>query len=124
MGMKSNGIRKYPQTYTSILINNGIYIPIHPSLLSRSHYNAIDCGTDEELFLLIASIRDDNDKNQWFICMEDCLNLDIEPVEKGTWQYNDRYDKLPIRLRKIWKKATMKQVLKYYESKIKNQDIP
>lgn len=27
----------------------------------------IDCGTNEELFLAIAALRDDTDKNQWFI---------------------------------------------------------
>lgn len=26
----------------------------------------IDCGYNEELFLAIASLRDDNDYNQWF----------------------------------------------------------
>jgi hypothetical protein len=26
----------------------------------------IDCGTNEELFLAIAALRDDTDKNQWF----------------------------------------------------------
>lgn len=26
----------------------------------------IDCGTNEELFLAIAALRDDSDKNQWF----------------------------------------------------------
>lgn len=28
----------------------------------------IDCGTNEELFLAIAALRDDTDENQWFIC--------------------------------------------------------
>ena len=27
---------------------------------------AIDCGTNEELFLAIAALRDDTDDNQWF----------------------------------------------------------
>lgn len=26
----------------------------------------IDCGTNEELFLAIAALRDDTDENQWF----------------------------------------------------------
>jgi hypothetical protein len=29
-------------------------------------YGLIDCGTNEELFLAIAALRDDTDKNQWF----------------------------------------------------------
>lgn len=28
----------------------------------------IDCGTNNALFLAIASLRDDSDKDQWFIC--------------------------------------------------------
>lgn len=28
--------------------------------------NRIDCGTNEKLFLAIAALRDDTDKNQWF----------------------------------------------------------
>lgn len=28
--------------------------------------NIIDCGVNEELFLALAAIRDDSDKNQWF----------------------------------------------------------
>lgn len=27
----------------------------------------IDCGTNEELFLALAALRDDSDRNQWFI---------------------------------------------------------
>ncbi len=32
-------------------------------------YNGlIDCGTNENLFLAIAALRDDTNENQWFIC--------------------------------------------------------
>ena len=34
---------------------------------SDNHPNSIDCGTNEELFLAIAALRDDNDKYQWFV---------------------------------------------------------
>lgn len=27
----------------------------------------IDCGTNEEMFLALAALRDDTDKNQWFV---------------------------------------------------------
>lgn len=30
--------------------------------------DCIDCGTNEELFLAIAALRDDTNENQWFIC--------------------------------------------------------
>ena len=29
--------------------------------------DSIDCGTNENLFLAIAALRDDTDENQWFI---------------------------------------------------------
>lgn len=48
---------------------------------------SIDCGTNEELFLAIAALRDDTDENQWFI-------MDVEiyvDTPKGTWfQSTDR----------------------------------
>lgn len=37
-------------------------LPNNPSL-----NNSINCGTNEDLFLAIAALRDDTDKNQWFI---------------------------------------------------------
>lgn len=33
---------------------------------SLNDCNGFDCGTNEELFLAIAALRDDTDKNQWF----------------------------------------------------------
>lgn len=41
----------------------------------------IDCGTNEELFLAIAALRDDEDVNQWHV-------IDIEAytnLHKGDW---------------------------------------
>ena len=42
----------------------------------------IDCGTNEELFLAIAALRDDTDKLQWFISPE------------GAWVYNKDCDSI------------------------------
>ena len=44
-------------------IPNSIFGENYFSLLTHS---AIDCGTNEELFLAIASLRDDSDRFQWF----------------------------------------------------------
>ena len=41
----------------------------------------IDCGTNEELFLALAALRDDTDINQWFI-------MDVEEylyINQGDW---------------------------------------
>lgn len=48
---------------------------------------AVDCGTNEDLFLAIAALRDDTSANQWFI-------MDVEiyvDIPKGNWfQSTDR----------------------------------
>lgn len=36
------------------------------NVLSKKIDSFIDCGTNEELFLAIAALRDDTDENQWF----------------------------------------------------------
>jgi hypothetical protein len=41
----------------------------------------IDCGTNEELFLALAALRDDTDVNQWFV-------MDVEEymyINQGDW---------------------------------------
>lgn len=33
----------------------------------KDNPNIIDCGTNEQLFLALAALRDDSDNNQWFV---------------------------------------------------------
>ena len=45
----------------------------------------IDCGTNEELFLAIAALRDDTDENQWFVYPKEnhwfkCYDNNIEEI--------------------------------------------
>lgn len=41
----------------------------------------VDCGTNEELFLAIAALRDDTDKNQWFV-----MDVEVyENIPKDCW---------------------------------------
>ena len=42
----------------------------------------IDCGTNEELFLAIAALRDDTDKYQWFTMVIYGLNVVMKCVMK------------------------------------------
>ena len=48
------------------VIANAFDIPFDKH--SRLCGKFIDCGTNEELFLAIAALRDDTNENQWFIC--------------------------------------------------------
>lgn len=48
---------------------------------SPDYEDSIDCGTNEELFIAIASLRDDSDVNQWFV-------MDVEiymGINQGDW---------------------------------------
>ena len=46
------------------VIANSFDIPFDKHSLLCGEF--IDCGTNEELFLAIAALRDDTDENQWF----------------------------------------------------------
>lgn len=53
----------------------------------------IDCGTNTELFIAIASLRDDTDKNQWFIHKNVefvfCDQSELKHVIDNTDEYMD-----------------------------------
>lgn len=63
--------------------------------------NSIDCGTNEELFLAIAALRDDTDKLQWFISPE------------GVWVYNKDCDSI-LEVFKLHK-ATVNELIEYFK---------
>ena len=62
------------------VIANAFDIPFDKYSALRGKF--IDCGTNEELFLAIAALRDDTDKNQWFVLDHDNI---WEAV--GCYQY-------------------------------------
>lgn len=100
--------------FPALMIMKGIVYPAY-LIKPTKFYNVPDCGTNEEAFVAIASIRDDSDKYQWFICMQDGLDLDIEPIKAGEWRYNDQYDKLPRRLRSVWRKANINDIFEHFK---------
>lgn len=79
--------------------------------------DVIDCKDNEELFLAIAALRDDTDKNQWFICKEEYISTHtMELVKVGTWQMNATYDKLTYSLKRLWHKATFEEIIEHFKS--------
>lgn len=75
----------------------------NPSLL-----NAIDCGTNEELFLALAALREDTDAQQWFVhksgnhwwrtefdYFQECFN---ESNEDNELKYEDFHKATPEEL--------------------------
>lgn len=65
--------------------------------------DSIDCGTNEDLFLALAALRDDTDKFQWFISPE------------GIWAYNTNNDSISVSPK--WRKATVNELIEHFKIK-------
>lgn len=71
----------------------------------------IDCGTNEELFLAIAALRDDTDKYQWFTDGNKWI-LCPEIKFSTYWVYND----VDVNLDVIHK-ATVNELIEHFKTK-------
>ena len=71
----------------------------------------IDCGTNEELFLAIAALRDDTDKYQWFT---DGNKWIMCPAIKFStyWVYND----IDVNIDTVHK-ATVDELIEHFKGK-------
>lgn len=63
MGYRQNIYDK--NEYPWLAVNHNMFISVSEGFERLPEFN-IDCGTNEELFLALAALRDDTDKNQWF----------------------------------------------------------
>ena len=64
----------------------------------------IDCGTNEELFLALAALREDTDKNQYCIDSE------------GNWfLYNKIYVRLLSKTNVNYHKATVEEIIEHFK---------
>ena len=78
----------------------------------------IDCGTNEELFLALAALRDDTNANQWFIAQntmwDENYNGEItvyyEEGEWLMWGYYSFMEDMPSDFRK----ATVDEIVKHF----------
>lgn len=72
----------------------------------------IDCGTNEELFLALASLRNDNDKNQWFVNSKNdwykCLDNKF---------IKETVDWVLCASAETWHKATLKEIVEHFKDK-------
>ena len=65
----------------------------------------IDCGTDEEMFLALAALRDDTDRNQWF----------VDDVA-GVWERSG--SELPSKYMQLnGHKATAEEIVEHFKDK-------
>lgn len=80
------GYHKHPSSLVDkkdkqfLFCNRGMFAEL-PIGYTEEIYNSIDCGTNEDLFLAVAALREDSDEHQWFI-------IDVEAytdMSTGTW---------------------------------------
>ena len=77
----------------------------------------IDCGTNEELFLALAALRDDTDVNQWFIYNTIDNNAGkFETIEWVLCKDNNIYDYLNwANCYKYCHKATVEEIIEHFK---------
>jgi hypothetical protein len=73
--------------------------------------NNIDCGTNEDLFFALAALRDDSDKNQYFICdkVSFTIGKTYYPDDYLYYQYDEFFDK------QNWHKATVEEIIEHFK---------
>ena len=70
---------------------------------------SINCGTNEELFLAIAALRDDSDKHQWFtndVFWIKCSQIDLKH------ELDNNYEEFCVA---DFHKATVEELIKHFE---------
>ena len=64
LGYEYNGRDTASWGASALYCFDGKYYEVYPAKPSRYH-SIVDCGTNEELFLALAALRDDTNENQW-----------------------------------------------------------
>lgn len=68
---------------------------------SKSKNPRIDCGDNEKMFLALAALRDDTDKNQWFIVDNLWIKSSNDIPDKYVQMHGD--------------KATVEEIIEYFK---------
>lgn len=79
--------------------------------------DSIDCGTNEELFLALAALRDDSNYMQWFICTEDYIESPDKEWKVGDWDLNTCMDVTYGQQLPHWRKATVDELIEHFKTK-------
>ena len=69
----------------------------------------IDCGTNEELFLALAALRDDTDVNQWFTNGNTWKNCMLHKADLDSWNRNFGFGTTFVH------KATAKELVEHFK---------
>lgn len=94
------------------IFNAVIYIHEYVKMF-QNEIKFIDCGTNENLFLAIAALREDTDYGQWFIFdAESFLTL-----KRGDWMKFIGYDECVINSPMWSHKATVQELIEHFSKK-------
>ena len=97
-----------------LYLNRGFY---HTNVVGYSEEieRMIDCGTNEELFLALAALRNDSDYMQWFVnkngYFEMCFN---DKVENYLCGYGVRKYR---QIDETYHKVTVKEIVEHFNKK-------
>lgn len=107
-------------TYHSCKRAEGITIDYYDSVVSKDIINkTIDCGINDELFISLASLRDDTDKNQWFIYDNSDWADKDESTRKFILCTEDKIENFMC-IDCMWndcKRATTEELIDYFNNK-------
>lgn len=79
----------------------------------------ICCGPSVELFRALASMNDENDREQWFVVkknISDCYDIDDIIYHKGDMFFNESGEPL---VEKNFRKATAEEIVEYFKKREK-----
>lgn len=95
-----------------LAVNHGMFISVSEGFQNLP-LDDIDCGDNENLFLALAALRDDTDKNQYWICdkVSFTIGKTYYPGDYIYYQYDEFFDK------QNWHKATTKEIVKHFKTK-------
>lgn len=87
---------------------------VHPTCLTDDGgwEDYVDCGTNEELFLAIAALRDDSDIDQWFVSnckgyKEECFFCEENKIENTILCYDLTFTD--------YHKATVEELIEHFK---------
>lgn len=106
-----NGSHKSIEEGRAIITSYGNLYGVIYDIDTVTKKGRIDCGTNEELFLAIAALKDDTDKNQWFTDGDKWI-LCPEIKFSTYWVYND----VDVNLDVIHK-ATVNELIEHFKTK-------
>lgn len=106
-----NGSHKSIEEGRAIITSYGNLYGVIYDIDTVTKKGRIDCGTNEDLFLAIAALRDDTDKNQWFTYGDKWI-LCPEIKFSTYWVYND----IDVNIDTVHK-ATVNELIEHFKIK-------